>query len=149
MSSLKIVLFSVLLLSSVAVQAAEQCVRPIEVKAGEHILKGCINSSDTATALLNRMPFTVTMANAHNIEMVYRFKEALPAENATRSSYKIGDIFYWTPKMHWLFTTVKTVSPLIICRKSDISRPTFNSLKSSGNPSLVSFQVVPHPQTIT
>lgn len=43
MSSLKIVLFSVLLLSSVAVQAAEQCVRPIEVKAGEHILKGCIN----------------------------------------------------------------------------------------------------------
>ena len=98
MSSLKIVLFSVLLLSSVAVQAAEQCARPIEVKAGEHILKGCINSSDTATALLKRMPFTVTMANAHNIEMVYRFKEALPAENATRSSYTIGDIFYWTPK---------------------------------------------------
>ena len=98
MSSLKIVLFSVLLLSSVAVEATEQCARPIEVKAGEHSLKGCINSSDTATALLKRMPFTVTMANAHNIEMVYRFKEALPAENATRSSYTIGDIFYWTPK---------------------------------------------------
>lgn len=98
MGSLKIVLFSALFLSSVAIQAAEQCVRPIEVKAGEHSLKGCINSSDTATALLKRMPFTVTMANAHNIEMVYRFKEALPAEKATRSSYTIGDIFYWTPK---------------------------------------------------
>ena len=98
MGSLNIVLFSALFLSSVAIQAAEQCVRPIEVKAGEHILKGCINSSDTATALLKRMPFTVTMANAHNIEMVYRFKEALPAEKATRSSYTIGDIFYWTPK---------------------------------------------------
>ena len=31
-------------------------------------------------------------------EQIQVLKEALPAENATRSSYKIGDIFYWTPK---------------------------------------------------
>jgi Domain of unknown function (DUF369). len=38
------------------------------------------------------------MQDLYNREMVYRFEDALPANEARTSGYEVGDISYWTPR---------------------------------------------------
>ena len=45
-----------------------------------------------------RFPLTVSMMDLYGREMCYRFPEALPADEARRSGYDVGDIAYWTPR---------------------------------------------------
>lgn len=52
----------------------------------------------TTLALLSQMPLELPMLNLYSRELTYRFKAALPAEEAHTSGYTIGDIAYWTPR---------------------------------------------------
>ncbi len=90
-------LFSAALLSAAFCAAASAAV-PVTVETAGRTLDAQLEENATARALLSKMPFTVSMFNAHEIEMVHRFEEALPAEEEGRSGYKTGDLFYWTPK---------------------------------------------------
>lgn len=38
------------------------------------------------------------MANRYSRELVYRFPDALPANETTTRGYEVGDIVYWTPR---------------------------------------------------
>lgn len=90
---------ALLLLSSLSIaQPLENCEVPIDIKVEGKVLSACLNNSDTAKAFLAKLPISVVMSNAHDIEMVHRFEEPLPAQEARRSSFAIGDIFYWTPR---------------------------------------------------
>ncbi len=71
---------------------------PIMVKAAGHTVQGELLDNATAKALADKMPMAIKMFNAHDIEMVHRFEEALPAEEVGHQSFEIGDLFYWTPK---------------------------------------------------
>ncbi len=38
------------------------------------------------------------MMDLYGRELVYRFPDALPADEATTSGYEVGDVVYWTPR---------------------------------------------------
>ena len=48
--------------------------------------------------LVARFPLTIPMMDLYDREMCYRFPEALPADEARRSGYEVGDIAYWAPR---------------------------------------------------
>lgn len=52
----------------------------------------------TASELLQQMPMTLPMLNLYSRELTYRFKQALPANEAHTSGYTVGDIAYWKPR---------------------------------------------------
>lgn len=70
----------------------------VTISLAGHHLTADFNTSDTATALMNRMPLAVEMMNLYAREMTYRFPEALPARKAKTSGYEAGDIGYWKPR---------------------------------------------------
>lgn len=70
----------------------------INIEVNGQTLKGRLLDNATGRALAEKMPLTLPMANAHSIEMVHRFDQALPTDNVKKSSYEIGDLYYWTPR---------------------------------------------------
>lgn len=70
------------------------------------------NNSDTAEALINKMPLSVEMMNLYSREMTYRFPDALPAKKAKTSGYEVGDIGYWKPR-HSLVIFYKQTGEII------------------------------------
>lgn len=83
-----------------AAMAAESDGRRIKVKvtAGSHVTTATFLDNATTRALIARFPLTVPMMDRYSRELVYRFPEALPANETTTSGYEVGDIVYWTPR---------------------------------------------------
>ncbi len=48
--------------------------------------------------MIAKFPLTVAMQDLYARELVYRFPDALPANETTTSNYDVGDIVYWTPR---------------------------------------------------
>ena len=69
----------------------------IRVTAGSQVLTATLIDNATTRSLIAKFPLTVPMKNLYSREMVYRFPELLPAEEAQRSGYEVGDLSYWTP----------------------------------------------------
>ena len=69
----------------------------IKVTAGTQVLTATLIDNATTRSLVSRFPHTVPMKNLYAREMVYRFPDPLPAEQAQRSGYEVGDLSYWTP----------------------------------------------------
>ena len=69
----------------------------IKVIAGSQVLTATLIDNATTCSLISRFPLTVPMKNLYAREMVYRFPDPLPAEQAQRSGYEVGDLSYWTP----------------------------------------------------
>ena len=69
----------------------------IKVTAGSQVLTATLIDNATTRNLVSRFPLTVPMKNLYAREMVYRFPDPLPAEQAQRSGYEVGDLSYWTP----------------------------------------------------
>ncbi len=69
----------------------------IKVTVGSQVLTATLIDNATTRSLVNRFPLTVPMKNLYSREMVYRFPDSLPAEQAQRSGYDVGDLSYWTP----------------------------------------------------
>ena len=53
----------------------------------------------TTRALVKKFPLTVSMMDLYDRELCYRFKEALPTDNARDTGYEVGEIVYYPP-MH-------------------------------------------------
>lgn len=70
----------------------------VKVTAGEHVLMATFVDNATTMALIARFPLTVPMMDLYSRELVYRFPDALPADEARTSGYEVGDIVYWTPR---------------------------------------------------
>ncbi|WP_075657441.1 cyclophilin-like fold protein [Pseudochrobactrum sp. B5] len=83
-----------------AAMAAENDGRRIKVKvtAASHVATATFLDNATTRALITRFPLTVPMMDRYSRELVYRFPEALPANETTTSGYEVGDIVYWTPR---------------------------------------------------
>lgn len=69
----------------------------IKVTAGSQVLTASLLDNATTRSLVSRFPLTVPMKNLYAREMVYRIPDPLPAEQAQRSGYEVGDLSYWTP----------------------------------------------------
>jgi len=69
----------------------------VKVTAGSQVLTATLIDNATTRSLISKFPLTVPMKNLYSREMVYRFPEPMPAEEAQRSGYEVGDLGYWTP----------------------------------------------------
>lgn len=69
----------------------------IKVTAGKQVLTATLLDNATSRDLIAKFPLTVPMRNLYSREMVYRFPNPLPAEQAQQSGYQVGDLSYWTP----------------------------------------------------
>ena len=70
----------------------------IRVTIAELQFSATLVDNATSRAFIARMPLTLPMEPLYGREMCYRFPEPLPAEEARRSGYEVGDIAYWTPR---------------------------------------------------
>jgi len=70
----------------------------VKVTAGQQVLTATFIDNATSRALIARFPLTVRMMDLYSREVVYRFPEALPANETRTSGYEVGDIVYWPPR---------------------------------------------------
>ena len=70
----------------------------VEITVGKQVLQATLLDNATTRSLISRFPLTVPMVDLYAREMCYHFAEALPAEEARRAGYEVGDIAYWTPR---------------------------------------------------
>lgn len=70
----------------------------VKVTAGKHVLTATFIDNATTRALVAKFPLTVPMMDLYSRELVYRFPQALPANETRTSGYDIGDIVYWAPR---------------------------------------------------
>lgn len=77
--------------------AAEPGIK-VKITVGKETLTATFLDNATTRSLTSRFPLTVPMEDLYAREMCYHFPEALPAEEAGRSGYEVGDIGYWTPR---------------------------------------------------
>lgn len=70
----------------------------VKITVGGQTLTATFLDNATTRHLVSRFPLTIPMADLYSREMCYRFHEALPADEAERSGYEVGDIAYWTPR---------------------------------------------------
>lgn len=99
LKALLLAMASIAVLPMAAV-AAENDGRGIKVKvtAGSHVVTATFINNATTRALIARFPLTVPMMDRYSRELVYRFPDALPANETTTSGYEVGDIVYWAPR---------------------------------------------------
>ena len=69
----------------------------IKVMAGQQVFTATLIDNATSRDLIAKFPLTVPMKNLYAREMVYRFPDPLPAQEAQQSGYEVGDLSYWTP----------------------------------------------------
>lgn len=93
---LGLVLVTVTALTGTAT-AAEPGIK-VKITVGKERLTATFLDNATTRSLIRRFPLTVPMEDLYAREMCYHFPEALPAEEAGRSGYEVGDIGYWTPR---------------------------------------------------
>ena len=79
---------------SMTAMATENNGRSIKVKvtAGSHVLTATFIDNATTVALIAQFPLTVPMMDLYSRELVYRFPNALPANETRTSGYEVGDI---------------------------------------------------------
>lgn len=70
----------------------------VKVTVGQQVLTATLIDNATTRSLISKFPLTVPMMNLYSREMVYRFPDSLPANEAQTSGYEVGDISYWTPR---------------------------------------------------
>ena len=70
----------------------------LKITIGENVLFADFYDNATAKSFIEKLPLTLPMQDLYNREMVYRFEDALPANEARTSGYEVGDISYWTPR---------------------------------------------------
>ncbi|MDT8899712.1 cyclophilin-like fold protein [Anaeroselena agilis] len=69
----------------------------IRVTVDGDVLTATLIDNATTRSLIDMFPLTVRMADLYSREMCYHFPDPLPADEAQRSGYEVGDLSYWTP----------------------------------------------------
>ena len=75
----------------------------IKISFNGNSLIGYLNDSVTSKAIIEMLPMTLPMQNLYSREMVYRFIDALPIDNARYTGYEVGEIVYWPPGHSFVF----------------------------------------------
>lgn len=72
--------------------------KEIQISAGDTKLTATLLNNATVDALVSKFPVTLPMLDRYDRELVYRFRDALPAHESRTSGYRVGEIAYWTPR---------------------------------------------------
>ncbi len=88
---------AVLPISALAAETNDRRIK-VKITAGSQVATATFINNATTRALIARFPLTVPMMDRYSRELVYRFPDALPANETTTSGYDVGDIVYWTPR---------------------------------------------------
>lgn len=70
----------------------------IKITVGNEVRTATFIDNATTRSLISKFPLTVPMQDLYSRELVYRFPDPLPANEAQTSGYEVGDISYWTPR---------------------------------------------------
>lgn len=70
----------------------------LKITFGDKVLFADLYDNATARSFIAKLPLTIPMQNLYDREMVYRFPDALPANEPQTSGYQVGDISYWAPR---------------------------------------------------
>jgi hypothetical protein len=89
---------AVTIATSVSASVVEAKDIKVRVTAGAHTMTATLLDNATTRALMAKFPLTVPMTDLYGRELVYRFPDALPANETSTSGYEVGDIVYWTPR---------------------------------------------------
>ena len=79
-------------------RAGEENMIRVKITVGDRTLFADFLDNATTKSLVAKFPLTLPMQDLYGREMCHRFAEALPANEAGTSGYKVGDIAYWTPR---------------------------------------------------
>lgn len=69
----------------------------VRITVGDETLTATFIDNPASRRLVEKFPLTLPMEDLYSREMYYSFQEELPAPDAGRYGYEIGDIAYWTP----------------------------------------------------
>lgn len=84
--------------STISNESESMTMRRIRITIGDQQLTATLDDNATANAIFDQLPFTLPMLDRYDRELVHRFDDPLPANEATTSGYEVGDIAYWTPR---------------------------------------------------
>lgn len=70
----------------------------MRITVGDQTLVATLIDNATTRSLMEMLPLTLPMRDLYSRELVYRFPQELPANEAQTSGYDVGDISYWTPR---------------------------------------------------
>ena len=69
----------------------------IKITVGNNALTATMYDNATSRSFIKKLPLSLPMMDLYSREMVYRFREALPAEEALTRGYEVGEITYYPP----------------------------------------------------
>lgn len=69
----------------------------IKITVGDHVLTATMYDNATSRSFIDKLPLTLSMMDLYSREMVYRFPDALPANEASTRGYEVGEIIYYPP----------------------------------------------------
>lgn len=69
----------------------------VRITAGNETLTATFIDNPASRRLIDRFPLTLRMEDLYAREMYGRLPEELPAPDAGRYGYEVGEIAYWTP----------------------------------------------------
>jgi len=69
----------------------------IKITVGNNALTATMYDNATSRSFIKKLPLSLPMMDLYSREMVYRFREALPAEEALTRDYEVGEIIYYPP----------------------------------------------------
>lgn len=69
----------------------------VRMTVGNETLTATFIDNPTSRSLIERFPLTLSMEDLYAREMYCSLQEELPAHDAGRYGYDVGDISYWTP----------------------------------------------------
>jgi len=69
----------------------------IKITFGDNVLTATLYDNATTRSFIEKLPLTLPMMDLYSREMVYRFPDALPAEEASTRGYEVGEIIYYPP----------------------------------------------------
>jgi hypothetical protein len=69
----------------------------LKITINNIVLTATLYDNATTRSFVKRLPLTLPMKNLYSREMVYRFPDPLPVEEASYRGYEIGEIIYYPP----------------------------------------------------
>lgn len=111
MKKILILALGILLLSSQVYSKANKNAR-IKIIFKNTVITATLYPNATTKAFLKKLPLTLKMKDLYGRELVYRFKNPLPAHEASYRSYKISEIIYYPPLHSFVLMYAQTKKDL-------------------------------------
>lgn len=108
--------------------------KKVKIRMNGQTMTANFDENATTAALFAQMPMELPMLNLYARELTYRFKQALPANEARTSGYTVGDIAYWTPRHSFVIFYKQTGEVISDLQKiGHINNGDLKQFQSSGN----------------